>query len=161
VLPRCAPPSDSRSCGRSFFPGPPKLGAIHPHAMHDDRQSSRHSDDRALHWSPPSPGAGASIKYVESIRQPVFSTTAFGARSTRRGFLAPSPESSVSSMRLTQVESSSRNPSTPRRRCRHKSLTDRLKPSDACCPSCAGWTDTSAALPRGETERCAGNRHRH
>jgi hypothetical protein len=64
-----------------------------------------------------------------------------------------SPESSVSSMRLTQVESSSRNPSTPRRRCRHKSLTDRLKPSDACCPSCAGWTDTSAALPRGETER--------
>src|SRR4029453_6506095 len=78
-------------------------------------------------------------------------------------YLSPSPQTSFSSMRLTQVESSSRNPSTPRRRCRHKSLTDRLKPSDACCPSCAGWTDTSAALPRGETERflISCDRHGH
>jgi hypothetical protein len=27
-----------------LLPGPPKLGAIHPHAMHDDRQSSRDSN---------------------------------------------------------------------------------------------------------------------
>src|SRR3954453_15332841 len=39
--------------GRSFFSGPTKLGAIHPHAMHDDRQPSRHSDDRALHPTMP------------------------------------------------------------------------------------------------------------
>ena len=39
----------TRSCGRSFFSGPAKLGAIHPHAVHDDRHPSRHSDDRALH----------------------------------------------------------------------------------------------------------------
>jgi hypothetical protein len=45
------------------------------------------------------------------------------------------------------------NPSTPRRRCRHRSQTDPLKPSDARCQNCASWTDTSAALPRGETER--------
>jgi hypothetical protein len=31
----------------------------------------------------------------------------------------------------------------------------RLKPSDACCQNCASWTDTSAALLRGETERFA------
>src|SRR6266511_2672422 len=43
----------SRSCGRSFFPGPAKLGAIHPYAMHDDCQSSRHGDDRALHATMP------------------------------------------------------------------------------------------------------------
>jgi hypothetical protein len=41
------------------------------------------------------------------------------------------------------------------RQCRHKSRTDRLKPSDACCQNCASWTDTSAALLRGETERFA------
>ena len=41
-----------RSCRRSFFPGPAKLGAIHPHAMHD-RQPSRYSDDRALHPTMP------------------------------------------------------------------------------------------------------------
>src|SRR6266436_7422296 len=45
------------------------------------------------------------------------------------------------------------NPSTPQRRCRHKSLTDRRKPSDGCCQNCVSWTDTSAALPRAETER--------
>ena len=28
------------------------------------------------------------------------------------------------------------NPSMPRRRCRHKSLTARRKPSDGCCQSC-------------------------
>src|SRR5262249_26494320 len=41
----------------------------------------------------------------------------------------------------------------PRRRCRHKRLTDRLKPSDGCCQNCASWSDTSAALLRGETKR--------
>src|SRR2546430_3553050 len=41
----------------------------------------------------------------------------------------------------------------PRRRCRHTSLTDRLKPSDECCENCVSWTDTNAALPRGETEQ--------
>ena len=46
-------------------------------------------------------------------------------------------------------------PTTPRRRCRHKSLTDRLKPSAGCCQNCASWIDTSAALLRGETERFA------
>ena len=45
------------------------------------------------------------------------------------------------------------NPSTPQRRCRHKSLTDRRKPSDGCCQNRVSWTDTSAALPRAETER--------
>jgi retron-type reverse transcriptase len=45
------------------------------------------------------------------------------------------------------------NPSTARRRCRHKSLNDPLKPFDACCPNCASWTDTSVAPPRSETER--------
>jgi len=44
----------------------------------------------------------------------------------------------------------------PWRRCRHKSLTDRQKPSDGCCPNCASWTDTSVALLRSETERFAG-----
>ena len=44
------------------------------------------------------------------------------------------------------------NPSTPRRRCRRKSLIDRLKPSGGCYQSCVSWSDTSAALLRGETE---------
>jgi len=55
--------------------------------------------------------------------------------------------------RWTGVDSSFPNRSTPRRRCRHKSLTDRQKPSDACCQNCASWTDTSAALLRSESER--------
>jgi len=54
-------------------------------------------------------------------------------------------------MQFFGIETS--NPSTPRRRCRHKSLTDRLKPSDGCYQNCASWTDTSAALLRSETER--------
>ena len=54
---------------------------------------------------------------------------------------------------LTEVNSSFQNPSTPRRRCRPASLSDRLKPSGECCQSCESWTATSAALPRGETER--------
>src|SRR5256886_17410376 len=41
----------------------------------------------------------------------------------------------------------------PRRRCRHTSLTDPLKPSAECCENCVSWTDTNAALPRGETEQ--------
>ena len=54
VLPRCAPTiGRSQSCRRSFFSAPAKLGSIHPHAMHDDRQPSRHSDDRALHPTMP------------------------------------------------------------------------------------------------------------
>src|SRR6266487_3586411 len=56
-------------------------------------------------------------------------------------------------MRLTGVDPSCPNPSTPWRRCRHKSLTDRLKPSDECCQNCVSWTDTSTALLCGETER--------
>jgi len=44
------------------------------------------------------------------------------------------------------------NPSTARRRCRRKSLIDRLKPSGGCYQSCVSWSDTSAALLRGETE---------
>ena len=43
----------SQSCRRSFFSAPAKLGSIHPHAMHDDRQPSRHSDDCALHPTMP------------------------------------------------------------------------------------------------------------
>src|SRR6516162_7827653 len=58
-------------------------------------------------------------------------------------------------MRLTGVDSSFPNPAAPRRRCRHKSLTDRLKPSDASCRNCATWTDTSAALLRSASERFA------
>ena len=38
----------SQSCRRRFFSAPAKLGSIHPHAMHDDRQSSRHSDDSGM-----------------------------------------------------------------------------------------------------------------
>src|SRR6516162_3622851 len=57
-------------------------------------------------------------------------------------------------MRLTGVDPSF-PPSTPRRRCRHKSLTDRLKPSDGCCQNCASWTAPSAALLRSESERFA------
>src|SRR6185503_5150144 len=54
VLPRCAPTiGRSQSCRRSFFSAPAKLGSIHPHAMHDDRQPSRHSDDCALHPTMP------------------------------------------------------------------------------------------------------------
>src|SRR6266508_3222326 len=53
-------------------------------------------------------------------------------------------------MRLTGVDPSCPN---PWRRCRHKSLTDRLKPSDECCQNCVSWTDTSTALLCGETER--------
>src|SRR5437588_11361328 len=54
VLPRCAPTiGRSQSCRRSFFSAPAKLGSIHPHAMHDDRQPSRHSDDCALHATMP------------------------------------------------------------------------------------------------------------
>src|SRR5262249_14888452 len=55
-------------------------------------------------------------------------------------------------MRLSGVDRSP-NRSTPRRRCRHKNLTDPLKLSDACCQNCVSWTATSAALPRSETER--------
>src|SRR5262249_59948730 len=58
-------------------------------------------------------------------------------------------------MHLTEVNSSCPNPAPPRRRCRHKRLTDRLKPSDECCPNCAGWTDTSAALLCGAIELCS------
>ena len=47
----------------------------------------------------------------------------------------------------------SMNPSTPRRRCRHKNLNDPLRRSDACCPNCASWTDMSVAPLRSETER--------
>src|SRR5262249_62363344 len=71
---------------------------------------------------------------------------------SRRKFLAPSPKSSGSLIHLTEVDSSP-NPSPPRRRCRHKSLTDRLKPSDGCCQNCVSWTDTSAAQLRSESER--------
>src|SRR2546430_10663770 len=54
VLPRCAPTiGRSQSCRRSFFSAPAKLGSIHPHAMHDDSQPSRHSDDCALHPTMP------------------------------------------------------------------------------------------------------------
>src|SRR3989440_697741 len=54
VLPRCAPTiGRSQSCRRSFFSAPAKLGSIYPHAMHDDRQPSRHSDDCALHPTMP------------------------------------------------------------------------------------------------------------
>src|SRR6266487_5924518 len=56
-------------------------------------------------------------------------------------------------MRLNGVDPSCPNPSTPWRRCRHKSLTDRLKPSDECCQNYVSWTDTSTALLCGETER--------
>src|SRR5262249_8024561 len=56
-------------------------------------------------------------------------------------------------MRLTGVDSSFPNPATPRRRCRHKSLTDWSKPFDGCCQNCLSWTDTSVALLHGETER--------
>jgi hypothetical protein len=55
-------------------------------------------------------------------------------------------------MRFKEVDSSIPNPSTPRRRCRRKSLIDRLKPSGGCYQSCVSWSDTSAALLRGETE---------
>src|SRR5215475_6573517 len=55
-------------------------------------------------------------------------------------------------MRLSGVDRSP-NRSTPRRRCRHKNLTDPLKLSDACCQNCVSWTATSAVLPRSETER--------
>jgi hypothetical protein len=56
-------------------------------------------------------------------------------------------------MQLFGVETS--NSSTPRRRCRHKNLNDPLRRSDACCPNCASWTDTSVAPLRSETERFA------
>jgi hypothetical protein len=46
-----------------------------------------------------------------------------------------------------------RLPSPSRPRCRHKSLTDRLKPSDERCQNCVSWTDTSVELLRDETER--------
>src|SRR5262249_11696166 len=65
--------------------------------------------------------------------------------SIRRRLLAPSPKSNGSLMHLTGVDSSFPNRSTPWRRCRHKNLTDRLKPSDGCCQTCVGWTDTSAS----------------
>src|SRR5262249_49021415 len=42
---------------------------------------------------------------------------------------------------------------SPRRRCRRKSLTDRLKPYDGRCQNYVSCSDTSAALLRGETER--------
>src|SRR5262249_60292122 len=72
----------------------------------------------------------------------------------RRSCLALSPKSSEPFMRSNGAESALfPNPSTPRRRCRHKGLTDQLKRSDACCQSCGSSTDTNAALPRGETER--------
>src|SRR5262249_42284050 len=54
-------------------------------------------------------------------------------------------------MQLFGVETS--NSSTPRRRCPHKNLNDPLRRSDACCPNCASWTDTSVAPLRAETER--------
>src|SRR5919201_1950278 len=54
VLPRCAPTiGRCQSCCRSFLSAPAKLGSIHPHAMHDDRQPSRYSDDCALHATMP------------------------------------------------------------------------------------------------------------
>src|SRR5215813_5757341 len=55
-------------------------------------------------------------------------------------------------MLLTGVYLSCPNPATPWRRCRHKSLTEPLKPSDGCCQNWASWTDTSTALLRGEIE---------
>src|SRR5262249_1381937 len=72
-----------------------------------------------------------------------------------RRLLAPSPKSNGSLMHLTGVDSSFPTRSTPRRQCRHKSPTARLKPSDACCQNCASWTDTSAALLRSASERFA------
>jgi len=35
----------------------------------------------------------------------------------------------------------------------HTIRIDRLKPSDGCCQNYVSWSDTSAALLRGETER--------
>jgi hypothetical protein len=64
--------------------------------------------------------------------------------------LAQSPGPSVSLMRLTEVDSSFRNPATPRRRCRHKSLTNRLKPSDGSCQNCVSWTGTSNEISLGK-----------
>src|SRR5262249_40487065 len=55
-------------------------------------------------------------------------------------------------MLLTGVYLSCPNPATPWRRCRHKSLTEPLKPSDGCCQNWASWTDTSTSLLRGEIE---------
>jgi len=56
-------------------------------------------------------------------------------------------------MHLTGVDSSFPNRSTPWRRCRHKSLNDRLKPSDGCCQNFISRSDTRAALLHGETGR--------
>src|SRR5262245_11975173 len=57
--------------------------------------------------------------------------------------------------RLIPGPSTFPNPSPPRRRCRHKSLTDRLKQSDGSCQNCASWTATSAALLCGAIELCS------
>jgi hypothetical protein len=35
------------------------------------------------------------------------------------------------------------------------STVTQLKPSDECCPNCAGWTDTSTALLCGAIELCS------
>ena len=58
-------------------------------------------------------------------------------------------------MRARSLGATSKEPQYSLAQCRHKSLTGRLKPSDACCPNCASWTDTSAALLRSESERFA------
>jgi multiple sugar transport system ATP-binding protein len=50
--------------GLSFFSGPTKLGAIHPHAMHDDGKPSRHSDGRALHPTMPGHHIRNSLNYA-------------------------------------------------------------------------------------------------
>src|SRR6266516_5009064 len=55
------------------------------------------------------------------------------------------------SMQFFGVDTS--NSSTPRRQCQQKNLNDPQRRSDACCPNCASWTDTSVAPPRSETER--------
>jgi hypothetical protein len=59
---------------------------------------------------------------------------------------------SGSLMHFWGVDSSIPNPSAPRRRCRRKSLIDRLKLFGGCYQSCLSWSDTSAALLRDETE---------
>src|SRR5262245_58410221 len=59
-------------------------------------------------------------------------------------------ETSMQLMQFCGVATST--PAKPRPRCRHKNLNEPLRRSDACCPNCASWTDTSVAPLRSETE---------